>query len=188
MSTHFPPPVGPTWGQWTCISSQYPYYQTENLTYIWTHLGEYDVDCSADNVIAPCLVIVTIWLLWQYRDAFFNAGVLNVWTSASHLSDSTELLNGLHLGLWAWTGGARCALHPIVQIWYPCVVFDNRPLLIKFPKCNLNKSDKIPWEVSASTELPVSEVQVLSRHLGSQVSQHCNTNRPQMPQHPDTQM
>lgn len=31
--------------------------------YLWPHLGEYKMNCPADDIVAPCLVIVTVRFL-----------------------------------------------------------------------------------------------------------------------------
>lgn len=73
--------------------------KTERRTYIWPYLGEHKVNVPADNVVTPCLVVVSIGLLRQDRHAFLDTLPLCVRPGASELSNSAEKLDALHLVL-----------------------------------------------------------------------------------------
>jgi hypothetical protein len=53
---HFPPPVGPTCGQWTCTPVKIKPFQEIKVTYVRPDLGQEHMYPPTDDVIAPRLV------------------------------------------------------------------------------------------------------------------------------------
>ena len=106
-------------------------------THIRSDLGEHQVDRSADDVVAPCSVVVSIRLLRKGAHAFADARPLRVGPGAPHLGDGAEHLNAERLVRRAGDRGSLCRLDPGVEVWDPRVVFQNSADLIKLPERNL---------------------------------------------------
>src|SRR4051812_8065412 len=97
MSTHLPPPVGPTWGQWTyrARSVEFDTKRSKLATYIRIHLAEHQVDAPAHDVVAPGLVVIAIILLREGDDALLDAAPLRIGTPADLLGAAADLLDAL---------------------------------------------------------------------------------------------
>jgi len=110
----------------------------ENQTYIRSYLGQHQVDAPADDVVAPCSVVISIRLLRQGAYAFADARPLRVCSRASHLCEGTDDLDALGLELRVGDRGSFGGLDPVVEVRDPCVVFQNSPLVIKLPERHLD--------------------------------------------------
>ena len=95
------------------------------------------MDAPANNVVAPCLVVVSVNFLRQDGHTFLDARPLRVRSDAPLLGDSTDLLDALDLVLRICCEGACSTLDPAVEIRDPRVVFEDRSVLIKLPKRHL---------------------------------------------------
>lgn len=147
MSTHLPPPDGPTCGQWICYRQsvwtqvQASNAQQEEMTYRWPHLRQHEVNAPAHHIVAPSLVVVTVRLRRQSRNARLEAIPLLVGTCAALLRDVAQLDDGLCLGLRVADRDARRVLYPAVEVRDPGVIAQDGARRVELPEGDLFVTD-----------------------------------------------
>lgn len=136
---HFPPPVGPTCGQWTCTSVKIKPSEEIKVIYLGPDLGQQYMYPTTNDVIAPRLVRPSERLRRKRLNAVRDAVVHGIVPGAGLRLRRADALDGtVHSCERVYVESVRLETEK-VEIWDPSIVVENRAFVVETPERDLTK-------------------------------------------------
>lgn len=122
--------------RWVVFASK----KTKGHSYLWSALSENEMNGSADDVVAPGIVVSPVRSLRQIHNTLLDTSPLGILPIAQHLRRAANSLDHLVPIYWVARWEAVNELNPVAEAWDPRVVLDDGALIVESPKRDLRRT------------------------------------------------